>query len=535
MKRILICIVALCITLPVLSRTSKGKEFWIGFMENLTLSSNGPPTFQIHVSSKIVTTCTVTIPFTAFTATFVVGANQVYVYTLPSGIYYPQGDETKANNGIRVNTKDSVEVKAFHQRLFFSESTQVLPVSELGTEYLIMATDDTYSVAPSEFVVVALQNNTVIEIIPTAVTISTRPVGIPFTATLQAGQMYQIQAIPDISGTSVRSLDPLKKIAVFGGARQARVWCNTGDDDHIYDQLYPISSFGKVYHVVPFARHLFDVVKILASQNSTSISITGAQSYTLNKGQAVTFTINATCEITSDKPIAVAQLATPIGCSGPPQNATGGPGMIVLVPADLRVQEYVFYTFASMRIGGSADFYPLHNVNLVIKSSAIGNAKLDNVIIPTVSFSPVPGNSNYSFARLSMDTLAILQHTLSCDSGFNATTYCFTYANFYGHHLGYHKPEAVVTVTAGVAEHMMNAPQIFPNPAGSEIIIWATDPIASYTITDAIGRTILLNSSVNKNTVAIDIGDIPDGFYYCTIINPGNITRVIKFVKKQGH
>ncbi len=396
MKKIIFCLIVLCITPNLISQTSKGKVFWIGFMENISLSMNFLPTFQIHVTSRVATTCSVTIPFTSFTSTFSVGANQVYVYTLPSGIFYPQGDEATANNGIRVNASDSVEVRAFHHRLYFSESTNVLPLEELGTEYMIMATDDTYTMAPAEFVVVATQNNSVIEIIPSAVTVGTRPIGVPFTMTLQAGQMYQIQSMSDLTGSMVKSLDPLKPIAVFAGARQARIWCHIGDDDHVYDQMYPVSAFGMLYHVVPLARHLFDVVKVLAAQNTTSVTITGGQSFSLNKGQSATFTVNAACEITSDKPISVAQFATPMGCNGPQQTAVGGPGMIMLFPAELTLKQSVFYTLSRMKFGAVSDYYPLHNVNMVIRSSAIGNAKLDNSVIPTVSFTPVPGNANYS-------------------------------------------------------------------------------------------------------------------------------------------
>lgn len=263
MKKQIALAIVLLLSLSGFSRTTKGKEFWIGFMENLNQGFNGPPVFKMHVSSDVATTCTVSVPFTGFTSTFAIGANQVYIFRLPPGNYNPFGDEAIANNGIRLRSNDSVNVKAFHYRVFFTESTLILPVHEIGSQYLIMAQADAAGTSPSEFVVLATQNNTTIEIIPSVVTMGTRPVGVPFNVTLQQGQMYQLQSLSDLSGTEVRSLDPAKKIAVFGGARQAEFGCNAGADDHIYDQVYPVWPFGTKYHVVPFLGHVFDQVKIM--------------------------------------------------------------------------------------------------------------------------------------------------------------------------------------------------------------------------------------------------------------------------------
>src|SRR4051812_37887884 len=119
MKKIFLCIVILSICFPSFAGTTKGKGFWIGFMENISLSFNGNPMFQLHVSCDVATTCTISVPFTGYYDVIAVNANQVYIYTLPFGIFYPQGDEVTANNGVRLNSDDSVEVRAFHHRVYF--------------------------------------------------------------------------------------------------------------------------------------------------------------------------------------------------------------------------------------------------------------------------------------------------------------------------------------------------------------------------------------------------------------------------------
>jgi hypothetical protein len=526
MKKLLFILLCSGLFTSGFSRSTRGKEFWIGFMENINLATNGPPSFRIHISADVATTCTVSAPFTGYTSVISVAANQVFVFTLPAGNFNPFGDEAIANNGVRLLAADSVEVKAFHHRVYFTESTMILPVHEIGTEYIITTQPDLGNISPTEFVVVATQNNTAIEIVPHAVTVSTRPIGVAFTATLQQGQMYQVQAIGDLAGSSVRSLDPLKKIAVFGGARQARLGCNALADDHVYDQLYPVSSWGYNYQVVPFSGRLFDVIKVMAAQNSTSVSITNGNSYLLNQGQYATFTASTSCGITSDRPITVAQLATSQGCSG----GLGDPGMIVLVPSNLLHYKTLFYTPATLALP-TIDRFPLHRLNIVIKTSAIGNLTLDNVAIPSQSFSLVSPGSAYSYARLVLDTLGSLQHTLVCDSGFNAMIYSLPNYNFYGHHLGY---GADVLNPMGVQSHGMgSSPAVFPVPTKGNLTVRASRPVSSIVITDLFGKEVLIMQGGGSAEVQLDIGSLSDGIYYGVVHYDGSdeAPEVIRLVK----
>jgi hypothetical protein len=530
-KSLLTALMALSV-LTGTGRTTKGKEFWIGFMENISLSFNGPPAFKLHINCDITTTCTMSVPFTGFTTTFVVNGNQTYILDLPAGNFNPLGDEATANNGIMVSANDSVEVKAFHHRMFFTESTLVLPLQEIGSDYILTAQQDGMNNSPSEFVVLATQNNTTVQITPAAVTLGTRPAGVAFTVTIQKGQMYQLQSMTDLSGTLVKSMNALQKIAVFSGARQAQFGCNMGADDHIYDQAYPVSSFGKQYNVVPFSGHIIDQLKIVGSQNSTTVTASGIGTFTLNKGSVVTFPITAATEISSNFPVSVAQFATSQGCNGSTSNDGGDPGMINLVPADLYTKKAVFYTLPSLKLGGVTDRFTLHRLNVVIKTSAIGNLKLDNVAIPSTSFTPVNSTSPYSYARLILDTLGLLNHVLTCDSGFNATIYSFMYYNFYGHHLGYNTKEPANTtgLKKNISSSML---RINPKTARETITISAPENFRSIVITDVCGKTVLKQDLQAINTLDLDIADLANGFYYCTLHFSGDTAapETIKFLK----
>jgi hypothetical protein len=521
------------------SRTTKGREFWIGFMENLTLAFNGPPVFKIQISSAVTTTCNLTIPQTGYVSTFVVNGNQTYEYFLPQGNFNPFGDESFANNGIRITFTDSVEVRAFHYRTCFSESTIILPIGELGTEYMVMAHFDQLGKSPSEFMVLATQN-TVIQIIPSAITAGTRPAGVAFTVSIMQGQMYQIQSFTDLTGTMVKSLNAGVKIAVFGGARQAIVGCNSGADDHLYEQVYPLTSAGKIFHIAAFSGHLFDVVKILATRNNTTVNISCHGQAWMQKGQSTTFTLNSSCEIIASDPIFVSQLATSNSCNGAQQQYEGDPGMINLVSSDLMLKKSVFYTLPSVKF--NTDYFEKHRLNIVVRNSAIGLLKLDNIALPTNSFSSVAPGSGYSYARVVLDTLSILQHTLSCDSGFNAIVYGFGFFSFYGHHLGYNNPEVN---TIGITElNKENMFSVFPNPVVTELNFSSGgESISRVTIVDLLGNTVVEVYDLDLIAPKVNIGKLEDGVYYCVIhTEPFRFAqlhsqkvegkdRVIKFVK----
>jgi hypothetical protein len=534
MKKFILSVLVIVLFFSGDARSTKGKEFWIAYMENINLAYNGPPVFKLHVSSDVSATCTLAVPFTGYTFTFVVNPNQVYVLSLPAGNYNPFGDESIANNGVLLSSSDSVEVKAFHYRMNFSESTLILPVDEIGTEYLIAAQNDWMNNSPSEFVILATKDNTTIQITPSAVTLGTRPVGIPFTVMLQKGQMYQLQAMGDLSGTEVKSLNILQKIAVFSGARQAQFGCNMGADDHIYDQMFPVSSFGTKFHVIPFLGHVADFVKVVASQNATTFSVSSGGTYTLNKGQVQTLTVTASCEINSNAPVNVVQLATSQGCNGTPFGEAGDPGMISLVPANLKLTRAKFFTESVVKTGPVNNFLPFHRVNVVIRNGAIGNLKLDNVVVPSNSFVLVSPGSDYSYTRLLFDTLGPLQHVLTCDSGFNASIYFFAYYTFYGHHLGYTTLD--VSNTLGLNHARENHPLwIYPVPAHQMLNIQSPEQICHIEVCDLFGNTILKAKGNGLNTQVLDIALLPTGVYFC-IVSYGikaEKRQVLRFLKNE--
>src|SRR5690606_20317673 len=121
----------------------------------------------------------------------------------------------------------------------------------------------------SWFYVVAKENNTVIEVTPSVPTRGGKPANVPFTVTLNKGEIYQIMGAltggsdgHEMTGTRVRSIansnGDCYPIAAFSGSSRTSnpSPCLTGTDvtgggDNDMQQLFPSQAWGKRYLLAP--------------------------------------------------------------------------------------------------------------------------------------------------------------------------------------------------------------------------------------------------------------------------------------------
>ena len=410
--------------LPAHAQTTYGTEHWLTFMENLNLQFNGPPSFHVVISSEVGTDGTVTIPATGFSIPFSVEAGTDEEVSLPTNIYYGSGDEALFNFGIRVNSEQPVRVYAYHERPYFSGATLVLPLSALGTDHLVLARTDDSSASPSELVVMATQENTMVEITPSVLTVSFRPPNVPFNVTLNAGQSLQLQAFGDLSGTRVRALGESKPLAVFAGARQALVNCDQGGaDDHLYEQVYPLELWGRDYFVVPYKNRGGDEVRIMSGALPAQVTV-GQTTYDLEAGEVLAVNVTTPLRILSNSPIAVGQFNDSQSCNN---GAYGDPNYIFLPATPLRDERFLW----NAREGFSTNE---HYVNIVAQQNGgVAGMLLDGSDIST-QFQPIVGQSNWFYAQLSIPAGS---HELVCDKPFQAVSYGMGFYDSYGLALGF--------------------------------------------------------------------------------------------------
>lgn len=421
--RTLLTLLLLPNTLWCFAQNSTGTEHWVAFMENLNLQFNGPPSFYLAISSEPGASGQVQIPATGFAIPFSIPAGSDTLLALPQNVYYASGDEVFYNFGIRVVADGPVSVYAYHDRTYFSDASLILPRTSLGVDHLVLAHVDYFGASPSEFVVLATESATVVEITPSVVTVGFRPPGVPFTVTLNQGQTFQLQAFEDLSGTRVRSLDPTKPIALFAGARQARVNCDAGGaDDHLYNQVYPLQSWGRDYVVVPFRDRGGDQVRVLAGSDGTVVTI-GGLTLTLDSGEVAETDILQPTRILSNAPIAVGQFNDSQQCN----NADGDPSYTFLPQLSYTDERYLWHSHNAMGT-------PQHFVNVVVQAGdGVDPVLLDGLDISD-QFEPVPDVSGWWFAQVS---IAEGSHELVSPKPFQALAYGFGSYNSYAYALGF--------------------------------------------------------------------------------------------------
>lgn len=407
-----------------------GKEFWMGFMDN---SNNQDPSHELRVfiSGSSSTSGTISIPLQSWSTNFTVNPGVTSVVTIPIALGENTNSEIVNGKGIFIESLDTVSVFAINFTEYSSDASKILPMQSLGTDYIISSYEGS-SGAPSEFLIVATADDTEIEITPTTMTMGGHPPGVPFIIQLNEGETYQVMAsngVSDLTGTRVKGTPfsgDCRAFAVFGGAGCANIPSNCLYCDHIFDQHFPIGSWGTEYLIPPFLGPTNYTYRIIASENSTSVNIDNAPAINLNAGQFVEFNSAAGAKyILADQPISVIQYMQGVQCS-----AIGDPAMVFLNANDQKIRNVTFSTIASSVIVN-------HIVNVVVETSDIGTVVLDGAPIPGSSFSNFPSQTQYSFAQVPINQGS---HTLSAPNGFSGYVYGYGPAESYAYSVGSFKP-----------------------------------------------------------------------------------------------
>lgn len=388
---------------------SKGTDFWLMFNSNL-----GSPTLTIFITSDVNTSGTVSIPGFAFSTPFSVTANSVTPVVIPSAAATHINDAV-GSNGVHVTALNEVTVYGLNYVAFTTDAYLGLPTDILGTDYTILTYGNSLANGV-QFGIVGTQANTTVTIVPSATT-GIRVAGVPYNIVLNQGETYELQnnvGGMDLTGSRITSDKP---IGVMGSHRCANIPTNYAYCDHICEMLTPTSTWGKNFVTVPLrARINGDTWRIMASQNSTTVTIAGVPQAPINAGQFINTILTAQTVITSDKPIQVCQYANGSDFSGNP----GDPFMMVIPPYEQYLPGYTLTTVTG---------YVAHYINIVAPNSVVGSLTLDAVPVPVVEFTPI-GASGFSGAQV---VVTPGSHTLAATLPFGAFQYGFNNDDSYGY------------------------------------------------------------------------------------------------------
>lgn len=502
--------------------SNKGTDFWVVYAGHL----NGPGSSMfLYLTSEVSTTATVTLGNNT-PQTVSIAANAVTVVPIDPNLAHVGTSEVIEKKGIHVNAEKPIVV---YSHIFIgarSAASIVLPTTTMGREYYAMAYTRQNTTGMSEFTIIGVEDGTTIEITPKATAYKIlafggtkttgHPGGTPYKIVLDKGEVYQVQSNSDLTGSRIHTNVPenatCKKIAVFSGDSFAALGCsNAGTADNLYQQLYPVSTWGKNFVTAPFINRPNDIYRILVAEDNTVVSVNGSTT-TVNgtplsnpyqKGALIEFVSSTANVIAATRPVCVAQFAITMGCD--PRNAGSGnnnapfpgdPDMIILNPVEQTVSSSTLYSALRDQTNPATNITQ-HYINLVMKAADAPSLRIDGNK-PAATFTPIP---NTEYVYLQEDVTASSQsnptHNLVADGGFNAIAYGYGQVESYGYSAGANVkdltkfitplPEAGPAYTSGCAGASVSFSVTLPYAPTS--MVWDFGDGSSYTETDLSKRT----------------------------------------------
>ncbi|MEO8069354.1 MAG: gliding motility-associated C-terminal domain-containing protein [Flavobacteriales bacterium] len=414
-----------------------GKEFWVGFMKGYQGGSIS--SLSIFVSSPVNTSGTLTMPLAGYSVPFSVTANVTTTLTMPTvAMAMHFGSEVIDTKSILIETLDTVAVFAINYEDYTADAAVIYPSQSLGTDYRVFCYYgyDGISDLLSEFLIVATQDNTEVEITTTANTSGGHLAGVPWIVQLDSGETYQVQAqsdLADLQGSTVRGTPvsgSCRPFAVFSGSVCTKVPNPCTACDHVYDENLPTTAWGTKYYTVPFTPMTGYTYRIMARDNGTSVTINGGAPIAMNAGQwfEYNYQTSANC-IEANLPISVAQYMEGVTCSGGALGI-GDPAMLILNAEEQQIDRITFATVVSTVI-------TTHYLNIVTETANTSSVYLDGAQVPVGSFTTYPSCPTMSSASVPLSTGS---HTLACTGGLSGYVYGMGSAETYAYSVGAFTP-----------------------------------------------------------------------------------------------
>ena len=472
-------------------QSTEGKDFWVTFMQ-ADQDPNNSLVLSLSIAAREDCQVTICNPYTGYSEVVSVSANQLQQVELYNGnvlgynarasmsttgkVCYAVYSEQSDTCALHITATKNISLFATNYKKATFDATNVLPTAVLGDEYYVQTYtpsdhDGASSTQGSHFAIIATEDNTVVEYVPTEATQSItafltqydswgeqvfdinpeyerfrnfRSIGDTLVSEpLMAGQVWYVWTgmkdgtQGDLSGTYVKARNG-KKIAVFQGCPHTNIPYQVKQRDHIFSQAMPMNEWGNTFVLTASAERPSDIIRVMALNDETTVYINGEQVYTFNFasnpkrywefeiGAMGTYAQNGSCVLTTSCPCAVHLFMTSQRHNGD-KNSVGDPSMMWINPIEEQMDKVTFATCTSMN-GTTANY-----VNVVTDQPNL--MTLDGTSIAS-EFSPVSGSSTHYFARVSLGDTAT-SHTLQSNgSQFIAHVYGFTANESYGYSVG---------------------------------------------------------------------------------------------------
>ncbi|MBX9785513.1 MAG: PKD domain-containing protein [Chitinophagaceae bacterium] len=428
--------------------------------------NGGSEEMVLYFTSDRSATVTVSIPGTGWTRSYSVTANQVTTSDIipKSGLNDARIlSEGKSNKGIHITSNEPIIAYAHIYDGAISGASLLFPTTILTNEYYSINFKQN-SNDPNSYsycYVVAVEDNTTIEVIPSVTTINYQA-GDTITVTLNKGEVFNLfgKLLPpvqvgtnnfgqpiylyrgeDLTGTKIRSIAgnnaTCRKIAVFSGSGKINIQCaaNVSEtSDNYMQQVFPPNAWGLKYITAPTAKMPVNYFRVCVSDPSTVVKRNGVILTGLINNFFYEYQSSSPDYIEASKPVVVSQYITsrtqcgnpniPYTFNGQPESL-GDPEMIYLSPIEQTIEKVTVNSTPNAAIRE-------HYINILIKNSGVSSLKIDGAA-PAVSGNPHPNLVGYRYYQVPLTQGA---HTVRSDSGFNAIAYGYGNAESYGYNAG---------------------------------------------------------------------------------------------------
>lgn len=436
-------------------KDSKGTDFWVAFLPNIhNLGTSDLDSLYLFISSETPTSGTINytdINGTSFQHNFGISdVSTVHKFAVhysnyelrgfnQSGSRFSQNNQTEiaAPQTFHIVSNDEVTVYGFNQADRTSDAFLVLPTDVLGTDYFVLSypsdgnttffsLDENLS-TPSQFVLIASEDNTVVDI-----TLSTnrsyKTNSKQLTTTLQRGQAYLVQANitrtqlnDDLTGTKITSSKP---VSLFAGHQRATVPLNGSGNsrDHLCEQIPPYDTWGNTAFVVPFVPGTNqtdegrDRYVVLSGEDNNIIYRNNVPAFTLNKGEHREFDLLNPESLKGTFPILVAayKKQSSVGVSDPL--------MMIIPPAEQFLKSY---KWINAQVN---DIFEEQFTTIVAPVATIPSIRVDNQPI-IGNFLPIP-TTDYRYITLRLSDGV---HTITADRRIGIYVYGYGLTDSYGY------------------------------------------------------------------------------------------------------
>ncbi len=404
------------------SPSTLGKEFWVTFLENIDEGS--PLELKLIITGSRNCSGNITNPNTGWNLPFTVTSGLVTELVIPAAQAYTINSESITQTGLFVTSTDTVSLYASNLTSASFDITNVLPLPSLMEEYMVQ----TYPINTrnGEFIILATEDNTIVDITPACATENGHAANTLFNVTLDRGECYQVASTTygDLSGSRIMAQD-CKKIAVFSGNMCVNIPQGQCCCDHIVEQAIPVAYWGKNFVLTTSNMRTNDIIRVTALNDNCQIRKNGTILTTINAGATYEFEMSSSegsAFLETSEPASVFLYFTGYSYGG----TDGDPSMVVINPVEQQISEITFGTF-------TVDVTQYHFVNVVTETDNVAGMQLDGTNI-SAQFSTVTGNPEYSFAKVN---LTYGSHTIrNTQGGFVAHVYGLGQCESYSYAVG---------------------------------------------------------------------------------------------------